>query len=373
MRNRVLRLVPILAALAANSARPAAGTAPDFRRTLAQLLRDSGITESGYIAASYFHSSGYNTYHAFDTSHDTFQLDQAGLTLAHQPKRGFGALIDLIAGQDAKIVAAAESAPAAGSSPFDVLQAYVRYATGPLTVQAGKFTTLAGAEVIAPTGDTNFSRSLLFFAEPLTHTGIRTTWRLRDTVSLTVGINNGWNYTRIDSDSKTGEFGIALSPDGYLSLTAQAYVGRDPVVGANRTFFDTVATYNATSSLSFVLSYDWGRQASSAAIAGGDWNGVAGYINYRLCRRWRLSLRGETLDDRGGFILGAGVSQRVAEGTVTVGYDPVARFELRVEGRYDSSSRRTFLESTGTRPDGAAFARFSDHQSEAAVQAVYRF
>ncbi len=374
MRKCVFRLIPLVAALAAPAAHPAAASAPDSPiETLSQLLSDSGITESGYIAASYFHSSGTNTYHQFDTSHDTFQLDQAGLTLAYQPKSGFGALVDLIAGEDAKIVNAAESASAASSNSFDVLQAYVQYATGPLTVQAGKFTTLAGAEVIAPTGDTNFSRSLLFFAEPMTHTGIRATYALGDTVSLIVGINDGWNYTRIDSGSKTGEFGIALSPDGYFSLTAQAYVGKDPVVGANRTFFDAVGTYNATSSLSFVLSYDWGRQDSSAAIAGGDWNGVAGYINYRMSPKWRLSLRGESLDDRSGFILGAGVPQRVDEGTVTVGYDPVARFELRLEGRYDSSSRRTFVESTGTRPGGATFTRFSDHQSEAAVQAVYQF
>jgi hypothetical protein len=373
MRNCVLRLLAIVAALAPNIAPSAAAGTPDSPQTLTQLLRDSGITDSGYIAASYFHSSGYNTYHPFDTSHDTFQLDQAGLTLAHQPKRGFGALIDLIAGEDAKVVAAAESAPAGSSSSFDVLQAYVQYATGPLTLQAGKFTTLAGAEVIAPTGNTNFSRSLLFFAEPLTHTGIRATWRLGDTASLTVGINNGWNYTRIDRGSKTGEFGISLTPDRYFSLTAQAYVGKDPVVGANRMLVDAVGTYHATPSLSFVLSYDRGRQDSSAAVRGGGWNGVAGYADYRINGQWRVSLRGESLDDGSGFILGAGVAQRVEEGTVTVGFDPVARFELRLEGRYDRSSRRTFLESTGMRPDGAPYARFSGHQSEAAVQAVYRF
>ena len=37
----------------------------------------------------------------------------------------------------------------------------------------GTTVTLAGAEVIAPTGNTNFSRSLLFFSEPLTHTDAR--------------------------------------------------------------------------------------------------------------------------------------------------------------------------------------------------------
>ncbi|MFZ0500307.1 MAG: hypothetical protein WAM21_04315, partial [Steroidobacteraceae bacterium] len=35
--------------------------------TLSQILANSGITESGYVAASYYDSSGYNTYHQFDT------------------------------------------------------------------------------------------------------------------------------------------------------------------------------------------------------------------------------------------------------------------------------------------------------------------
>ncbi|MFZ1867181.1 MAG: hypothetical protein WAU49_01705, partial [Steroidobacteraceae bacterium] len=69
--------------------------------TLSQILANSGITESGYVAASYYDSSGYDTYHQFDTSHDTFQLDEAGLQLAYQPKSGFGAVVDVIAGEDA--------------------------------------------------------------------------------------------------------------------------------------------------------------------------------------------------------------------------------------------------------------------------------
>ncbi len=166
--------------------KPTASPAPSF----SDVLTASGITESGYVAASYYHSNGYNTYHQFDNKHDSFQLDQAGLTIAFQPKEGFGALVNIAAGEDMKILNAAE-----GSSPntFDIVQGYVQYATGPLTLIAGKYVTLAGAEVIAPTGNTNFSRSLLFFAEPLTHTGIRATYAASDTLNVVAGVNNGWN------------------------------------------------------------------------------------------------------------------------------------------------------------------------------------
>lgn len=371
MQKPLLQRIHIATLFAAAGTLPGAVLAADSpTSTLAQILANSGITESGYVAASYYDSSGYNTYHQFDTSHDTFQLDEAGLELAYQPKSGFGAVVDVVAGEDAKIVDAAETAGASANS-FDILQGYVQYVGGPLTVQAGKFTTLAGAEVIAPTGNTSFSRSLLFFAEPLTHTGLRATYAINGTVSVIVGVNNGWNYTKIDYGSKTGELGIAFNPNKYFSLTAQVYAGKDPVYAAQRTFFDTVATFNATSALSFVVSYDWGKQEMSTAtpdiLTGGDWDGVAAYVNYQINSQWRVSLRSEYLDDKDGTTLLTGTPQALKEGTLTFGYDPVASFELRLEGRYDSSSEPTFLESA------TPVARYKDNQSEIAVQGVYKF
>src|SRR6195256_5070154 len=236
------------------AAKPAAAAGA----ALSDILTASGITETGYVAASYYHSNGYSTYHQFDNKHDSFQLDQAALTIAFQPKEGFGALVNVAAGEDMKILNAAE-----GSNPntFDVVQGFVQYATGPLTVIAGKYVTLAGAEVIAPTGNSNFSRSLLFFAEPLTHTGVRATYAATDTLSFVGGVNNGWNYSSLTtSGSKTAELGVAWTPSKTFALTAQAYVGKDSTFDAQRTLVDAVATYTATAALTFVLSYDWGKQ-----------------------------------------------------------------------------------------------------------------
>ena len=371
MQNPLLQRIYIAVLISTAGALPAVAPAADSpAATVAQILANSGITESGYVAASYYDSSGYNTYHQFDTSHDTLQLDEAGLQLAYQPKSGFGAVVDVIAGEDAKIVDAAESAGASANS-FDLLQGFMQYVSGPLTVQAGKFTTLAGAEVIAPTGNTNFSRSLLFYAEPLTHTGLRATYAVTTAVSVIVGVNNGWNYTKIDYGSKTGELGLAYNPNKYFALTAQMYAGKDPVYGAERTFFDTVATINATSALTFVLSYDWGKQeigtATPDTLTGGDWDGFAGYVNYQLNSKWRVSLRGEYLDDKDGTTLVTGDRQDLKEATLTFGYDPVASFELRLEGRYDTSSEPTFVKAE------TPVVQYGSDQSEVALQGVYKF
>lgn len=354
----------------------AADAAPQAGNPLSQMLESAGVSVNGYVAASYYHSNGYPaSIHQFDTEHDSFQLDQAGLTVAYQPKDGFGALLDVIAGEDARVLDLAESTAATGAPSshgpnsanlFDVKQAYLQYATGPLTVIAGKYVTLAGAEVITPTLNTNFSRSLLFFdAQPLTHTGLRATYTLSEQVSLIGGVNNGWNVTSTSYGSKTGELGIAFTPVKAFALTAQAYFGKNPAYDAEKILIDLVATYNATDALSFVVNFDWDQQddAFGRNSASATWSGTAAYINYSLPHNWRVSVRGEYLRDRNGFLTGS--TQTLKEGTVTFGYALVKSFELRVEGRYDRA-QAAILQRTSA-------PGFADSLSEFAIQGVYKF
>jgi hypothetical protein len=355
-----------LALAADEPAKPTTPAGP----SLSDVLATSGITATGYVAASYYRSNGYSTYHQFDNKHDTLQLDQASLTIAFQPKEGFGALVDIAAGEDMKILNAAE-----GSNPntFDIVQGFVQYAAGPLTVIAGKYVTLAGAEVIAPTGNTNFSRSLLFFAEPLTHTGIRATYAATEAISFVGGVNNGWNYASLSSSSaKTAELGVAWTPSKAFALTAQAYVGKDPTFDAQRTLLDAVATYNATDALTFILSYDWGKQKQHPA--GGrdlNWQGAAFYTNYALSDQWRASLRLEYLNDKDGFVSGlVGTPQKLKEGTLTFGYAPVKSFEVRLEARHDKSDKSTFVRKT---TQDTTINPFADSQTGFALQGVYKF
>lgn len=351
-------------ALAADDARPAA---PD----IAELLASSGMTVSGYVAASYSGSSGYPfNIHQFDIRHDSFQLDQAGLIIACQPKDGFGALVDIMAGEDARILHVAEDGHA-GS--FDLRQAFVQYTTGALTIMAGKMLTLAGAEVINPALNTNFSRSLLFFdSEPLTHTGVRASFALTGTFSLTAGLNNGWNATSTSYGSKTGELSFGWVPNKTFSLQGTAYFGKtDPDFGGNdsmKTLYDFVAIYNATSSLSFILNVDMNKWDDAlGAGQNAKWNGIAGYLNCAIADQWRVSVRAEYLDDRDGFLTGS--QQKLKEATVTFGYSPVKSFELRLEGRIDKADNDTFFrtrDSRTNRPDANSLTGF-------AIQGVFRF
>jgi hypothetical protein len=351
--------------LAADTPPADAAPAAPVGNKLSQILDEIGLAVTGYVSSSFYHSTGNSTLHQFDIEHNTFQLDQASVTIAYQPKEGFGALVDLTAGEDARVLNTAENGT---NSAFNVTQAYLQYAHGHLTVIAGKFVTLAGAEVIDPTKNMQFSRSLLFFSEPLTHTGVRATYAATDTLSLIVGVNNGWNYTSTSYGSKTAELGVAFTPNKIIAVTAQAYIGKDPIADALRTLVDGVVTYNATSQLSFAFNANWGKQEQPSSGPDLDWTTFAGYANWAFNDQWRVSVRGEILDDKEGFVTATGVSQKIKEGTVTVGYAPVKAFELRAELRYDWDNQPTFT-STVNR----TAAVFTDHQTGFALQGLYKF
>lgn len=358
----------LVAAVAAPCARAddAAAAPKSTMPSLSDVLGSSGITMTGYVAASYYHSTGYNSFHEFDVDHDTFQLDQAGLQIGYQPKEGFGAFVDMLAGEDGRILNFSENGT---DSTFNLRQAYVQYAFSSLTVIAGKYATLAGYEVSNPVGNTNFSRSFLFYAEPLTHTGVRATWAATDTLSLTLGANNGWNTTSTSYGSKTVELGAAFVPIKALTLNLTGYFGKEPSYDAPRSFIDFVGAYSITDALTVAVSYDWGKQEQ---VAGDDlkWDGVAAYVNYAINGQWRVSLRGEYLDDKDGFI--TGTSQKLKEGTLTFGYSPAKNFELRLEARYDDSDQATYLKSIHGGADGEDL-EYSDNQTEIAIQALYKF
>jgi Putative beta-barrel porin-2, OmpL-like. bbp2 len=359
----------LLLAADAPAAAPAAPAVP----ALSDLLTGWGLTTSGEFAASYYHSNGYpgSTWRGFDQDHDSFQLDEAGLQIGYQPKQGIGGFVDVIAGTDAQILSLNEGG--SGNS-VDVRQAYLQYATGPLTIIAGKYVTMAGAEVINPALNTNYSRSLLFWElEPLDHTGIRATYAATDTLSISVGVNNGWNYTDLStSGSKTGEFNATWTPNKIVSVAVTGYFGKDDVLfdGQELSLIDVVATYNVTSALTLQLNADF-KQTSGDGNLGTDVtthiNGFAGYANYGISDAFRVSVRGEYLS-----YLNAG---HAIEGTVTLGYTPVKNFEVRAELRYDKLS-------DGLVNAGAFYVRANpatddeidaNNNTEFALQGVYKF
>ncbi|HTP38986.1 MAG TPA: outer membrane beta-barrel protein [Steroidobacteraceae bacterium] len=349
------------AAHAEDAAKP---TAPTF----SDVLDASGITLSGYIAPMF----EYHTYSGNGTTapdYNGFTLNQVGLTIAKQPTEGFGGVVNVVDGTNANPYYSIGVSPGSPS----LLQAYLQYATGPLTIIAGKYTTLVGAEVVAPTGNTNVSRSLLFSGEPIAQTGVRATFAANSIVTLIAGVNNGWIGSFLygsedvgDGNGKTLELGSSFTLSKTLSASLQGYYGRDSIGGSdefNSWIVDGVVTWAVTDTITLVGSADWAGVSppSSTGAPAVHWSGFAAYANFALNDAWRVSVRGEYFDDRDGGSLSS-ADAYIKEGTVTLGYAPAKAFELRLEGRYDTANVPFTLPFYGYKSGVSAY-----------VQGVYKF
>ena len=75
--------------------------------TIGSILEASGITVSGYTSASYsvnLNDGKALAYRAYDVQTDTFTIDQASLTIGYAPESGFGATVNILAGEDSNII-----------------------------------------------------------------------------------------------------------------------------------------------------------------------------------------------------------------------------------------------------------------------------
>lgn len=347
-----------------------------------------GFDFTGHIDAGYTRLSGNGKFtsgvndRVFDFDRNA-ALHAIDLTFAKQPTEGLGGLINFTVGKDADTIAAfgtidKDRGPAAGvKKRFDVTQAFVQYATGAFTIIGGKYVTLAGAEVIKSPSNMNYSRSILFgYAIPFTHTGVRATYKISDSLSVIGGINRGWDAVDDPNHDLTLEWGVSFAPNPAATFALQGYSGKEKTfnypsvspTGGVRHLIDAVASYNVTDKLTFVLNVDYGTQASALPLGTGGsgraaWHGVAGYANYQINDQWRLSLRGEYFNDRDGFR--TGVEQKWKETTFTVAYLPTKNVELRTEVRADRSNLASFVDRDGVTS--------SNSQRSFGVEAIYKF
>lgn len=338
---------------------------------------------SGYIDGSYNYLVNSNEFtsgihdRVFDINENGFTLQQASLTLAYQPKQGFGALFNPMIGRDTYTFSPYGWDPDYGSQwvGFAIPQAYLQYAWNSFTLMAGNFLEIAGAESLQPIINTNFSRGILYgYAEPFTVTGLRGTYVVNDKLTLIGGINNGWDNIRDWSRSKTIEWGLAYTLNSIFSFSLQGYTGQERATPAKdfgpegtRNLIDLIATINATENLSFIINYDYGWQTKAALPSGNFaeavWQGVAAYMNYKFNDKWLSSIRGEIFSDRNGYR--TDVAQCWKELTLSLGYIPIKNLELRAETRHDYSNVASFVNKNGVTT--------SHNQQSYALEAFYKF
>jgi Putative beta-barrel porin-2, OmpL-like. bbp2 len=198
----------------------------------------AGIKFGGWTNMGYHTAANPNS---FNTLPDNFQLQQQWFwaeRIADGSKGlGFGGRIDYLYGTDAPDT----QAFGVSSQNFDnrwsntsipagqlnsgyghaMPQLYGEVAMGDLSAKVGRFFTIMGNEVVGATGNFFYSRQFMFYnAEPFTHTGALTTYKVSDDTQLFNGYVLGWDSAfRDNGDAYLGGFKHKLN-DTWTAIYA---------------------------------------------------------------------------------------------------------------------------------------------------------
>lgn len=333
-------------------------------------------------------NSATNVNRIFDADHNSFKFDVGELViLKDTPKAGdVGFRTDLTYGFSVpEVTQSTADTGDTQSSQFDVQQAYVSYHApigSGLQLDFGKFITHIGAEVIEGYDgfNSNFSRSFLFgLAIPFTHTGLRASYAINDTISVMGMVANGWDITVDNNDGKTLGAQIAITPSDSVSLLLNWAGGQEAIGGtvafSNNTthIFDVVLDIALTNKTSAQLNFDYGIQANGAAGTRGDaeWWGAAGILRHDYNKWFSMNLRGEFFNDQDGTrttsaaTLPTGQGMQLWEITVTPEVRINQNMVVRMEYRHDKSNQNAFF--------GSGAGQTKDTQDTIALNALFYY
>jgi hypothetical protein len=310
-----------------------------------------------------------STYRTFDGPANQFSLNMIELTVAKAPDPAASRLgYNLTFGfGNAENVVNSTEPGGLGFAQY-LKEGYISYLAPVgrgLQIDFGKFVTPHGAEVIETKDNWNYSRGLLFnYAIPFYHFGLRAKYAFSDKFWVTGDVINGWNNIVDNNTGKTYGASFGWTPSKKVSIVQNYMAGPETFQDNShwRQLSDTVVTYTATSKLSLMANYDYGRgdlpQTATRVVM---WTGVAGYIRYAFNDRYALATRYEYFDDRNGF--NTGTPQHFNEFTGTFERIVAKHLITRWEYRRDMSNRLTFAKG-GT---------FTDHQDTLSGGLVYVF
>ena len=341
-----------------------AGAMPAFaadKLKLSDVLAASDVTVSGRVDASYDYANtqdGVGPIGAgFNTDSNSFVLHQAALNIVRAPAEGVGGAVTVLLGEDAKLLGGDS-----GNSQVALLQGYVSYAHGPVTVIGGRFLTLAGAEVIDSSANFNATRGLLFNFQPTYHTGVRGSYKVSDSLSLTGGLMNSIGIGNQDQntgngETKTVELNGVLST-GPLTNALTVYIGDEgsPKDSGRATLIDLVSTYALSPATTLVLNADYGS-FEVAKDDNADFYGLALYGNQKLGKACRVAARAEYVHNND-----TPFGRNLSAYTLTYGHTVAEGLEVMAEARIDDSGADKFYATA----DG-------NTQIIGTIKAVYKF
>ncbi|MGQ9697332.1 MAG: porin [Armatimonadota bacterium] len=308
------------------------------------------VTVSGLLDMYYSHNFNRtldraNPYRGFDVEDRSFALSLIEL-IADKTPSPLGFHVRLAGGKTADIVHSAE--PGGPETVKHIMQAYGTYACDPegrLVMDAGKFVTPHGAEVIETSDNWNYSRGLLFtWAIPFYHMGLRAKYKANSRTTVSAYLVNGWNNVSENNKGKTVGLQASWTDGNRLSVT-HSWMGGSEQKGRSgnwRHLWDTLVTYKLSDKLTIAVNHDYAFEKIGAGTV--KWTGAAGYIRRDIGPARALTLRAEWFRDRDGF--STGTAQTLRELTLTYEVRPHNNLITRCEVRRDWSTKAVFPKGT---------------------------
>jgi hypothetical protein len=250
----------------------------------------------------------------------------------------------------------------ANGQSFHIQKLYVGYdLTDKLNVTAGYMSTFVGYEVIAPTGNFNYSTSYLFTNGPFQNAGVKFTYAFSDKISLMAGVfNDEWNvYTSVN---RVNSFGTQLIVVPVKGWTTYLNLITGPLRG---TEFDLTTAYQITDA--FKLGLNAADFSAANGLTGG-FSGVAIYPQLAISKAVTLGLRGEYFKNKPGTygatnVAGPTPGESITAFTLTANIKG-GPLTFIPEIRLDNGSKELFTNSNNTLTKSA---------SQFSLAAVYAF
>ncbi|HTY00771.1 MAG TPA: porin [Bacteroidota bacterium] len=305
------------------------------------------VSIAGFVDAFYSYNpakpaTGTNALRNFDVADNQFVVSQAEVSLSRVASPvGFHI--------DADYGPASDMIQSGTQGTLVILQQAFATAVLPvgsgLTLDAGKFFTGMGYEVVKTKDNFNYSRSFSFaWSIPYYHVGVRATYPVTGNLTSTLVVANGWNNTVLNR-TKTFHLCLLDAPSPAVSFGVNWIGGQEEADSISKSFrnvVEGVLTLQPTENLTFAVDLTYGTEPSPAATA--YWRAAVGYVKYQWTETSAFAIRVEGYWDPQGFT--TGTVQDLSEVTATYDYRPAKSLILRAEYRHDKSTATVFSDAS---------------------------
>ena len=207
-----------------------------------------------------------------------------------------------------------------------------------LDVKFGRFFSQFGVEQVSAPDNALISRSYTFIYTPFTQTGILTTTKLTESVTVQAGLVLGSDVfiDPVDNPTFIGSFKW-VNADQRNSLLVNVIAGEGRF-NRGRNFhnpetFDVIATHKFDANAIYTFEALYGFTTNVPDIGTADWLGIVQYLTWNITSRISAAARLEIFDDFQGQRTGFKGAYTAPSGVFA--FRPVRWLQLRQELRYD--------------------------------------